>query len=116
MNNAGKPEEVWTTERCYITELMNHPDSAEVSIARARVEPSVHTQLHTLTVAEWYIIESGQGLMSVGDDEPYQVGPGDVVSISKGVPQRILNNGEDDLIFICVCTPRFEMDCYTSLE
>ena len=54
--------------------------------------------------------------MSVGDDEPYPVGPGDVVSIPKGVPQRILNNGEADLIFLCVCTPRFEMDCYTSLE
>ncbi len=116
MNNAGKSEEVWTTERCYITELMNHAASPEVSIARTRVEKSVHTQLHTLTVAEWYIIETGQGLMSVGDDEPYQVGAGDVVSIPSGLPQRILNNGEDDLIFLCVCTPRFEMDTYTSLE
>jgi mannose-6-phosphate isomerase-like protein (cupin superfamily) len=116
MSNFGKAEEVWTTERCYITELMNHEASPEVSIARTRVEPDVHTQLHSLSVTEWYVIESGEGFMSVGDDEPFKVGPGDAITIPSGVSQRIHNYGDRDLIFLCVCAPRFHLDCYTSLE
>ncbi len=112
---TGK-EEVWTTERCYITELLNDASHPEVSIARTRVESGVQTQLHKLDVAEWYIIESGEGLMTVGDAPPYSVRPGDTVAIPKGIAQTILNTGVDDLIFQCVCTPRFVLDCYTSLE
>ncbi len=109
-------EEVWTTERCYITELLNHAGSPEVSIARTRVEPGVITQLHSLDVNEWYVIESGQGLMTVGEQPPYPVAAGDCVEIRQSVAQRIHNDGEQDLIFLCVCTPRFTLECYTSLE
>ena len=59
---------VWTVERCYITELLNSTNQPEVSLARTRVEPGVTTQLHQLSVSEWYVIESGHGLMRVGDE------------------------------------------------
>ena len=108
--------EVWTTERCYITELLNSDSQPEVSIARTRVEPGVTTQLHQLSVFEWYVIESGQGLMQVGDETPVSVGPGDTIAIPKHAAQQITNTGQEDLIFLCVCTPRFLQDCYTSLE
>ncbi len=110
------PEEVWTTERCYITELLNHADSPEVSIARTRVEPGVTTQLHVLSVNEWYVIESGQGLMSVGEQPAYPVAAGDCIEIRQGVAQKIHNDGDCDLLFLCVCTPRFTLESYTSLE
>ncbi len=116
MNVKAKPGEFWTPERCFITELLNHDGYPEVSIARTRVEPGVTTQLHTLTVAEWYIIESGAGLMSVADEAPREVRAGDVVSIPKGVAQRICNHGQQQLLFLCVCTPRFLPGHYTSLE
>ena len=117
MTSKAKPgPEVWTDERCYITELLNSESQPEVSIARTRVEPGVTTQLHQLSVFEWYVIESGQGLMRVGDETPVSVGPGDTVTIPKHAPQQITNTGHEDLVFLCICTPRFSQECYTSLE
>lgn len=116
MGEKAKPEEIWTTERCYISELLNHEQSPEVSIARTRVEPGVTTQLHSLSVAEWYVIETGTGCMTVGDASPRKIAAGDVVAIPRHVPQRIRNDGENDLVFLCICTPRFLLESYTSLE
>jgi mannose-6-phosphate isomerase-like protein (cupin superfamily) len=115
MANKAKPE-VWTGERCYITELVNDESWPEFSIARTRVEPGVTTQLHALSVHEVYVIESGTGRMIVGDEAPFPVGPGDTVSIPKNVAQSIENTAADDLVFLCVCAPRFSRECYTSKE
>jgi mannose-6-phosphate isomerase-like protein (cupin superfamily) len=116
MSEKAIPEEAWTSERCYIAELLNNEQTPEVSIARTRVEPGMTTQLHSLSVAEWYVIETGTGLMTVGQEAHFRVGTGDAVAIPKGVAQRIQNDGDCDLVFMCVCTPRFSLDCYTSLE
>lgn len=115
MTGKAKPEQ-WTSERCYITELINDAQWSEVSLARCRVEPGVTTQLHELSVHEVYVIEKGDGRMYVGDSAPFTIGPGDTVSISKHTPQRVQNTGDGDLVFLCVCTPRFSRECYTSLE
>ena len=115
MKKKAKPE-FWTTERCYISELVNDAAWPEFSIARTRVEPGITTQLHALSVHEVYVIESGTGLMTVGDEAPFSVAAGDIVAIPKQVPQRIKNTGTSDLSFLCVCTPRFSQECYTSLE
>jgi mannose-6-phosphate isomerase-like protein (cupin superfamily) len=116
MSDPVKPTEFWTPERCYITELLNHGGSPEVSIARARVEPGVTTLLHSLAGTEIYVIESGKGRMMLGSETPRDVSSGDVVLIPKNVPQKISNLGDDDLVFLCVCAPRFSPERYTSLE
>ncbi|MCH8117540.1 MAG: cupin domain-containing protein [Proteobacteria bacterium] len=118
MADKSKPAstiEVRTGERCYITEFINDPGMPEVSVARCRVEPGVTTQLHHLSVIEWYVVESGHGEMRLGEDPPLRLGPGDTVMIPEGVAQQITNSGGDDLVFLCVCVPRFTSDCYTSL-
>ena len=33
-----------------------------------------------------------------------------------GAAQRITNTGTGDLVFLCICTPAFEPDCYEDLE
>ena len=33
-----------------------------------------------------------------------------------GSDQRITNTGAADLVFDCLCSPRFLQECYTSLE
>ena len=115
MTYKAKPEhEVWTNERCYITELLNCDSQPEVSIARARVEPGVTTQLHTLSVYEWYVIETGQGLMRVGIEPVFAVGPGDTIAIPKHLAQQITNDGQEDLCFLCICTPKFSQEHYNS--
>ena len=113
--NRRASTEVWTRERCFINELLNSPQHPEVSVARARVEPGVTTELHTLSVAEWYVIEHGEGLMQVGPAPPFPVAPGAIVAIPPHVAQRVENAVNTDLIFLCVCAPRFTIDCYTAV-
>ena len=103
-------KEYLTPERCYITENLS---SEKVSIARARVEPGVTTAPHHLEgTDEIYIIIKGTGKVFVGNLEPTDVTIGDVVAIPAGKSQHIANVGKTDLIFYCVCTPRFTAECY----
>ena len=96
-----------TRERCWILEVSNDQDD-DVSIARARVEPGVTTEWHAVVgTAERYVIVSGEGRVEVGDLAPADVGPGDVVRIPPDTRQRITNTGGEDLVFYCVCSPRF---------
>jgi mannose-6-phosphate isomerase-like protein (cupin superfamily) len=109
--------EYYTNERCHIIEVSNTPDDPAVSIARARVEPGVTTAWHQLKgTVERYSIISGQGLVEVGDLAPQTVNAGDVVLIPEMCCQRITNIGTDDLIFLAICSPRFEEANYLALE
>jgi mannose-6-phosphate isomerase-like protein (cupin superfamily) len=109
--------EVFTPERCFIIELSNGEHDPAVSIARARVEPGVTTAWHKLRrTAERYIIVSGHGRAEIGNLKAADVGTGDVVCIPPDTPQRITNIGQDDLIFLAICSPRFTPGCYIALE
>ncbi len=110
------PVEFWTAERCYISEILNDERCPDVSVARCRVEPGVTTELHALTVLEWYIIEAGRGRMRIGTEPVFDVAPGDAFPIPADCAQQITNTGDTDLLFFCVCVPRFTHVCYSSLE
>ncbi len=116
VHKPGDQREFWIRERCYIREIVNTPDIRDFSIAETRVEQGVTTELHKLGVKEWYIISRGTGLVEVDGKPGQDVLPGDVVEIPAGTPQRITNTGNADLVFQCVCLPRFTPDCYESLE
>ncbi|WP_254797497.1 cupin domain-containing protein [Geopseudomonas aromaticivorans] len=106
----------FTAERCRILEVLNHAGDPAVSVAEARVAPGVTTQLHRLHgVVERYLIVKGRGMVDVGGLQPSEVGPGDLVVIPAGVPQRIGTLGEEELVFYCICTPRFTPECYETL-
>lgn len=112
-----RSKEFSTEERCYIVEMWNTPDDSGMSIAQARVERGVTTAWHALDgVDERYVITSGRGRMEVGDLPPAEVGPGDTVFVPAGARQRIANVGAQDLVFLCICTPRFTPACYQPLE
>lgn len=115
-DGSGNTGEFWTRERCHITELINDPRTSDFSLAEARVEPGITTELHKLTVAEWYVIRSGTGRMEIGGDPWIDVVPGDFFAIPAGISQRIENTGPSDLIFQCVCLPRFTPAAYQALE
>ena len=109
-------KEFWTEERCYITELLNDPQSPNISIALARVEIDTTTQLHSLRgVQETYVIKKGLGLLEI-DDEQISVKENDTILIEANRSQRITNVGNCDLEFYCICIPRFYTDCYINLE
>lgn len=108
--------EFWTGERCFITELMNTPASPDASLAVARVEPGVTTQLHRLAgVTERYIVRKGSGVVEV-DGVRRRLATGDQAVIPAGAAQRISNDGDGDLEFYCLCTPRFLPESYVALE
>ncbi|WP_051342795.1 solute carrier family 23 protein [Pseudonocardia spinosispora] len=108
--------EFYTHERVFITELHNSDESPASSLALARVEVGVTTQLHSVTATvERYIVRRGEGLVEI-DGEQRSVGVGDQVVIPEGAPQRITNTGTGDLEFYCLCTPRFLKSAYVNLE
>ncbi|MGI9286146.1 MAG: cupin domain-containing protein [Pseudomonadales bacterium] len=107
--------EFYTDERLFVAEYINDQVLPNFSLARCRVKPGITTQLHSLLVHEWYVIESGRGLMDL-DGEEQMVSVGSVVQIPQGTQQRITNTGHRDLVFFCVCMPRFTNDSYTSHE
>lgn len=108
-------DEFWLDERIFVRELMNSPEEPGLSLAKFRVPGNTTTQLHSIEVQEWYIIESGTGIMRV-DDETLTVGPNDCFKIEPGQAQQITNTGDDDLVFQSICIPRWTPDTYKNLE
>lgn len=110
-------KEYFFEEGCYILELLNTADDNSVSVARARVPAGGTTRWHLLDgITERYIILEGQGRAEIGDHPAQNVMPGDIVQIAPGSRQRIHNTGNDDLVFLAVCTPRFRPEAYQDLE
>ena len=113
---AVEAHERVTEERCHILETGNDPRtprSASPGRGSSRVS---RRALHLLLVDERYVITEGRGRMEVEGLEPAEVGPGDIVVIPRGCSQRITNISDRDLVFYCVCTPRFELEHYRDLE
>jgi mannose-6-phosphate isomerase-like protein (cupin superfamily) len=116
VNNQAAAE-YFFDEGCHITEWWNTAEDEAASVARARVDPGVTTRLHRLQgITERYVILQGKGLVEAGTLAPQAVGPGDVVVIPPGVPQRVTNTGGSDLVFLAVCTPRFTPAAYENLD
>ena len=112
---SPKQDEYWLGERIYIRELMNAPEEPDISLARFRVPPGNSTQLHKLTITEWYVMESGTGAVEI-DGQKTRMGVGDNLKISPGQSQRVINGGEEELVFQSICMPRWTPDCYVNLE
>ena len=115
IRRADSSKEFPTHENCFILEVANDAGDPAVSIARARVLPGMTTEWHRLEgIVERYVIVHGTGRVEVGDLPPTDVSAGHVVRIPANVPQRITNIGDEDLVFLCVCTPRFVQRAYIS--
>ena len=113
---AGNASEFWTPERCYITELVNSHKTPHVSLAIARIEPGVRTQLHALSgVEEIYLVRAGRGIIEI-DGVEQELAEGDQAVVPASTAQRIMNVGASDLICYCLCRPRFQPECYADLE
>ncbi|MCX7966666.1 MAG: cupin domain-containing protein [Syntrophorhabdaceae bacterium] len=110
-------KEFYFKEGCYIIEQYNTPLDPKISIARARVEPGKKTRWHRLKdTTERYYILNGTGMVEIGPLPPTEVKPGDLIVIPPMCPQRIKNTGNDDLVFLAICTPRFIYENYEDVE
>lgn len=109
--------EYYFKEGCHILELSNTELDDAVSIARARVIPGQTTRWHRLQhTTERYVILQGSGKVEVGDQAPQMVSAGSVVIIPPLCRQRISNTGQEDLIFLAICSPRFLAENYQELR
>ena len=106
----------YTAERCHISEYINTELSPESSLAQCRVAVGITTQLHSLKITERYFVQEGEGLMELNQTERFMIKPGDTVIIPPNCPQRVRNTGHQELVFLCLCTPRFEPEHYINLE
>lgn len=106
-------QEYYFEEGCHIVEVSNSSQDSDVSIARARVTPRQRTKWHQLQgTSERYVILEGIGSVEVGDAPACEVAAGDVVIIPPDTRQRITNIGESDLLFLAICSPRFQKRNY----
>lgn len=110
-------DEYYFEEGCHIIEWLNDPADPDVSIARARVPVGVTTRWHRLRdTVERYLIQSGRGVVEIDAGPPREVAIGDLVLIPAMARQRIHNPGPDDLVFLAICSPRFDPDNYLDDE
>ncbi len=118
LSKPDESKEFFTNERCHILEILdNHNSNKPFSIARARVEPGITTAWHRLSdIVEYYYILSGIGFMEIGEEEGFNVGKNDILTIPASFAQRIQNTGEEDLIFLAICNPPFTDANYEDLE
>ena len=112
---SPNPDEFWLDERIYVREIMNSPEEPELSLARFRVPAGSTTQLHSLTITEWYLMESGAGVVEVNGHK-IAMKAGDNLRINPGQSQRVINDSSEELVFQSICTPRWTHECYTNLE
>lgn len=112
---SPNPDEYWLDERIYVREVMNSPAEPDISVAKFRVPAGSTTQLHSLTITEWYIMESGAGIVEV-DGYKIPIEAGDNLRINPGQSQRVINESTEELVFQSICRPRWTPECYTDLE
>ena len=117
IKHLDSDSEFWTDELCHIIEVSNSDNDPDVSIARARVEPGVTTRWHRLRdITERYYILSGQGSVEVADLPAENIREGATVIIPANARQRITNTGDDDLLFLAICSPRFDPGAYEDID
>ena len=98
-----------TRDGSTIRELM-HPDvhgNRAQSLAEATVAPGGRTRRHRHRRAEEiYHFLRGCGQLQI-DGENAPVTAGDTVLIPTGSWHRVRNTGQDDLVFLCCCSPAY---------
>ena len=99
-----------------LTELWNENGDAEISVAKARLPAGEKTRVHALTATtERYLKLEGEGMVYIGSAPPQKVEKNDVVLIAPDAAQSIKNTGQQDLVFLAICTPRFKQENYREL-
>jgi mannose-6-phosphate isomerase-like protein (cupin superfamily) len=91
-------------------------EAASLSLAEATVAPGGTTieHLHRRS-EELYLVTAGAGTIWVGEEER-AIAAGDCVAIPPGTPHRLRNDGEDDLVVVCACSPPYSHEDTVLLE
>lgn len=109
INKRNQIKPFVTKDSSIIRELMNFKNSSvkNLSLAVATLQPGKSTIEHYHEKSEeiYYILE-GRGIVKVGE-ETSDVEKGDAILIPTGSYHKICNNGGEDLVFLCCCSPGY---------
>ena len=108
-NNRNDCQPFITKDGSEIREIMSPGNSRleRQSLAEATLPAgSATTEHYHDGIEEIYYFLSGKGRMRV-DGNTLDVGPGDAVALLPGIPHKTWNTGQDPLVFLCVCVPRY---------
>lgn len=112
-NPANNPTPLVTPNGEIIYELVGRfvePKNERHSIAKIILPTGKASILHYHPEAEeTYHILSGTGRVKLGNEES-TLTPGDTILIPPPLPHKIWNDGTEDLIFIAVCVPAWELE------
>ena len=95
-----------------LREVLNPNDATtnvRYSLAHAIVKPGQTTLTHRLKSSETYYILSGTGEICI-NKETQVIGANQLIYIPPMARQYIKNNGESDLVFLCICDPAWRKE------
>jgi mannose-6-phosphate isomerase-like protein (cupin superfamily) len=94
-------------DHTYLQELI-HPKNdglpINYSLARATLMPGESSLLHELESSELLYILKGKGTACIGDQK-IPMEKGSLVMIPAATKQYITNNGNENLVFLCIVEP-----------
>jgi mannose-6-phosphate isomerase-like protein (cupin superfamily) len=108
--NRDQVEAFRTKDGSTIREILAYRNSAirNQSLAEATLAPGGRTEAHYHPRSEEiYYILRGEGRVRIGEEER-RVKSGDGIAIAPGAPHQILNDRDEDLVFLCCCAPAYE--------
>ena len=118
VKRLGDCPEITAADGTRLRELL-HPERDPVdcrySLALARLGPGERSRPHRLEQSEVYWLVRGSGVMHVGG-ESRRVGPGDAVLIPAGTGQWLVNDGDEEIEFLCIVDPAWSPAGETVIE
>ena len=87
-------------------ELISASSNKQIEMLEARLEPGAisNSQPTTHQGEECILVKRGELKINVGDEE-YRLKSGDSIYLLSGIPHKLENIGEEELVFIIAVTP-----------
>jgi mannose-6-phosphate isomerase-like protein (cupin superfamily) len=79
------------------------------SLAHCTVNPGNSSKLHTMKTSEMFYILQGSGIIHVGKEQK-EVTKNETILVPPMTKQFIENNGEGDLVLLCIVDPAWKQE------
>ncbi len=96
--------------------LYSEPKNPRHGVAQITLPSGKGAAKHYHPAAEEsYYILSGEAQMILGEEQS-KVTTGDAILIPTGVPHKIWNETDQDVVFLAICLPSWDPECSVYLE
>ena len=112
IKNVEKIEAFSGQEGTKIKQIFSPDDTLNIirySIAHCTINPGKTSKPHTMKTSEVYYILEGNGMIHI-EDEERKVKKNEVIFVPPNSRQFLENNGETDLIALCIVDPAWKQE------